>query len=106
MPVGRYVGLLVLLDKDNVLLFLMGSRCPEEFVLKQISKKITQFFHPKLFGPDKSAVYLWVTYTGKAALNKKITYESLWKTVMDPWLYGLYLSPDKCCLQVRKMLVS
>ena len=33
----------------------------------------------------------------------KGTSESLSKTVTDPWLYGLYLSPDKCCLQVGRM---
>ena len=41
----------------------------EDFVLKQISKKLMQFSRPKRFGPDKCPVCLRVTYTGKAALT-------------------------------------
>ena len=48
---------------------LLDNGYPEDFVLKQISKKITQFSRPKQFGPDKCPFYLWVTYTGKAALT-------------------------------------
>ena len=50
---------------------LLDNGYPEDFVLKQISKKITQFSRPKRFGPDKCPVYLRVTYTGKAALTLK-----------------------------------
>ena len=85
---------------------LLDNGYLEDFVLKQISKNITQFSRPKRFGPDKCPVYLRVTYTGKAALTLGRTSESLLKTVMDPWLYGLYLSPDKCCLLVGRMLVG
>ena len=42
---------------------------PEDYVLKQISKKITQFSRPKRFGPDKCPVYLRVTYPDWAALT-------------------------------------
>ena len=48
---------------------LLDNGYPKDFVLKQISKKITQFSRPKRFGPDKCPVYLRVTYTGKAALT-------------------------------------
>ena len=48
---------------------LLDNGYPEDFVLKQISKKITQFSRPKRFGPDKCPVYLRVTYTGKTALT-------------------------------------
>ena len=48
---------------------LLYNGYPEDFVLKQISKKIKQFSRPKRFGPDKCPVYLWVPYTGKAALT-------------------------------------
>ena len=48
---------------------LLDIGYPEDFVLKQIPKKITQFSRPKRFGPDKCPVYLRVTYTGKAALT-------------------------------------
>ena len=48
---------------------LLDNGYREDFVLKQISKKITQFSRPKWFGPDKCPVYLQVTYTGKAALT-------------------------------------
>ena len=48
---------------------LLDNGYPEDFVLKQISKKITQFSRPKRFGPYKRPVYLRVTYTGKAALT-------------------------------------
>ena len=41
----------------------------QNFVLKQISKKITQFSRPKQFGPEKCPVDLRVTYTGKAVLT-------------------------------------
>ena len=39
------------------------------FVLKEVSKKITQFSTPRWFGPDKCPVYLRVSYTGKASLT-------------------------------------
>ena len=48
---------------------LLDNGYPEKFVLKQISKKITQFFNPKRFGPDKCTVYLRVNFTGKASLT-------------------------------------
>ena len=48
---------------------LLDNGYPEDFVLKQISKKITQFSRPKRFGSDKCPVYLRVTYAGKAALT-------------------------------------
>ena len=48
---------------------LLDNGYPEDFVLKQMSKKITQFSRPKRFGPDKCPVCLRVTYTGKAALT-------------------------------------
>ena len=48
---------------------LLDNGYPEEFVLKQISKKITQLSNPKQFGPDKCPVYLRVNYTGKASLT-------------------------------------
>ena len=48
---------------------LLDNGYPEDIVLKQISKKITQFSRPKRFGPDKCPAYLRVTYTGKAALT-------------------------------------
>ena len=48
---------------------LLDNGYPEEFVLKQISKKITQFSNPKRFGPDKCPVYLRLNYTGKASLT-------------------------------------
>ena len=54
---------------DRIKEMLLDNGYPEDFVLKQISKKITQFSHPKRFGPDKCPVYLRVTYTGKAALT-------------------------------------
>ena len=47
---------------------LLDNGYPEEFVLKQISKKITQFSNPKRFGPDKCPVYLRLNYTGRASL--------------------------------------
>ena len=37
---------------------LLDNGYPEDFVLKQISKKITQFSRPKRFGPDKCPVYI------------------------------------------------
>ena len=40
---------------------LLNNGYPEDFVLKQISKKITQFSRPQRFGPDKCPVYLRVT---------------------------------------------
>ena len=43
---------------------------PEDFVLKQISKKITQFSHPKRFDPDKCPVCLRVTDTRKKLSNR------------------------------------
>ena len=65
---------------------LSGSNgYPENFVLKQISKKTTQFSRPKRFGPDKCPVYLRVTYTGKAALtlerNLRIAVENCYGSV-------------------------
>lgn len=48
---------------------LLENGYPESFVLKQISKKITQFSSPRRFGPDKCPVYLRVIYTGKASLT-------------------------------------
>ena len=64
---------------------LLGNGYPEDFVLKQISKKITQFSRPKRFGPDKCPVYLRVTYTGKAALtlerNLRIAVENCYGSV-------------------------
>ena len=64
---------------------LLDNGYPEDFVLKQISKKITQISRPKQFGPDKYPVYLWVTYTGKAALtlerNLQIAVENCYGSV-------------------------
>ena len=64
---------------------LLDNEYPEDFVLKQISKKITQFSPPKRFGPDKCPVYLRVTYTGKAALtlerNLRIAVENCYGSV-------------------------
>ena len=37
---------------------LLDNGYPEAFVLKQISKKTTQFSTPKRFGPNKCPVYL------------------------------------------------
>ena len=48
---------------------LLNNGYPEDFVLEEISKKITQFSRPKRFGPDKRPVYLRITYTGKATLT-------------------------------------
>ena len=48
---------------------LLDNGHTEAFVLKQISKKITQFSTPKRFGPDKCPVYLRVTYTEKTSLT-------------------------------------
>ena len=48
---------------------LLENGYPEAFVLKQISKKITQFYTPKRFGPDKCPVYLRVSHTGKTLLT-------------------------------------
>ena len=50
---------------------LLDNEYPEDFVLTQISKTITQFSRPKRFGPDKCPLYLRVTYTGKASLTLK-----------------------------------
>ena len=64
---------------------LLDNAYPEDFALKQISKKITQFSRPKRFGPDKCPVYLRVTYTGKVALtlerNLRIAVESYYGSV-------------------------
>ena len=64
---------------------LLDNGYPEDFVLKQISKKITQFSRPKRFGPGKYPVYLRVTYTGKAALtlerNLQIAVENCYGSV-------------------------
>ena len=64
---------------------LLDNGYPEDFVLKQISKKITQFSRPKQFGPDKCPVYLRVTYSGKAALtlerNLRIAVENCYGSV-------------------------
>ena len=64
---------------------LLDNGYPEDFVLEQISKKITQFSRPKRFGPDKCPVYLRVTYTGKAALtlerNFRIAVENCYGSV-------------------------
>ena len=49
--------------------FLLDNEYPEAFVLKQISKKITQFSTPKRFGPDKCPVYFRVSCTGKTSLT-------------------------------------
>ena len=51
-----------------VLCLLTSAKVRSLFVLKQISKKITQFSTPKRFGPDKCPVYLRASYTGKASL--------------------------------------
>ena len=48
---------------------LLDNGYPEDFVFKQILKKITQFSRLKWFGPDKCLVYLRVTYTSQAALT-------------------------------------
>ena len=48
---------------------LLDNGYPEDFVLNQISKKITQFSRPKRFGPEKCPIYFRVTYTGKVALT-------------------------------------
>ena len=64
---------------------LLDNGYPEDFVLEQISKKITQFSRLKRFGPDKCPVYLRITYTGKAALtlerNLRITVENCYGSV-------------------------
>ena len=64
---------------------LLDNGYPENFVLEQISKKITQFSRPKRFSPDKCPVYLRVTYTGKAALtperNLQIAVENCYGSV-------------------------
>ena len=64
---------------------LLDNGYPEDFVLKQISKKITQFSRPKRFGPDKCPVNLRVTNTGKAALtlerNLRIAVENCFRSV-------------------------
>ena len=64
---------------------LLDNGYPEDFVLKQISKKTTQFSLPKRYGPDKCPVYLRVTYTGKAALtlerNLRIVVENCYGSV-------------------------
>ena len=48
---------------------LLDNGYPKAFVLKLLSKKITQFSTPKRFGPDKCPVYLRVSYTGKTSLT-------------------------------------
>ena len=48
---------------------LLDNGYSEAFVLKQISKKITQFTTPKRFGSDKCPVYLRVSYTGKTSVT-------------------------------------
>ena len=64
---------------------LLNNEYLEDFVLKQISKKITQFSRPNRFGPNKCPVYLRVTYTGKAALtlerNLRIAVENCYGSV-------------------------
>ena len=59
---------------------LLDNEYPENCVVKQISKKITQFSRPMRFGPDRCPIYLRVTYTGKAALtlerNLRIAFEN------------------------------
>ena len=64
---------------------LLDNRYPEDFVLKQIYKKITQFSRPKRFGPDKCPVYFRVTYIDKAALtlekNVRIAVENCYGSV-------------------------
>ena len=63
----------------------MDNGYPEDFILKQISKKITQFSPPKRFGLDKYPGYLRVIYTGKAALtlerNLRIAVENCYGSV-------------------------
>ena len=69
---------------DRIKEILWDNGYPEEFVLKQISKKITQFSRPKPPGTDnKCPVYLWVTYTGKTALEKnvRIVVENCYRSV-------------------------
>ena len=48
---------------------LLDNGYPEDFVLEQIFKKITQFSRPKRFGPAECPVYFRITCTGKAALT-------------------------------------
>ena len=72
-------------ENNRIKEILLNNGYPEDFVLKQIYKKITQFSRPKQFGPDKCPVYLRVTYTGKAALtlerNLRIAVENCYGSV-------------------------
>ena len=70
---------------NRIKAILLDNGYPEDFVLKEISKKITQFSRPKRFGHDKCHVYLRVTYTGKVALtlerNLRIAVENCYGSV-------------------------
>ena len=72
-------------ETNRIKEILLDNGYPEEFVLKQISKKITQFSNPKRFGPDKCPVYLRLNYTGKASLtlekNVRTAFENCYGSV-------------------------
>ena len=90
-------------EMNRIKEILLDNGYPEASVLKQISKKITQFFIPKRFSPDKCPVYLHVSYTGKTSLTLEKNVRTAVQNCYGFVTYGLYLFQDRCYLQVGKM---
>ena len=65
---------------------LSDNKFPEDIISKHISDKISQFFKPKVFGPDKCIVYLRSLFLGSASLplkkNIKTAVKNCYSTVV------------------------